>query len=180
MTAERAKYERVWEFPQYRHQAPGEALVDDAIQALGMQPGDTVIDFGCGTGRPAQRLQERGLSVTGVDFAANCLDTAVSIPFVRADLTDLPSMAADWGYCTDVMEHLPPEQVAGVLANIRASVRRGVYFQIATRPDVMGKLIGETLHLTVQKPDWWQEVLEQHWSAVEITEGAGWIQAIAR
>jgi hypothetical protein len=43
---ERTKYERIWDFPQYRKNSPGERLVDDAIERMGMKSG-TVIDFGC-------------------------------------------------------------------------------------------------------------------------------------
>lgn len=178
--AERSKYERIWTHPEYRRQAPGEGLVDGAIKALGMVPGESVIDFGCGTGRPAQRLRMAGLEVTGIDFAFNCLDPDVSIPFVVANLWSLPRLSADWGYCTDVMEHIPPDRVDDVLRNIRASVRKGVYFQIATRADVMGKLVGEKLHLTVEPTTWWSDALARYWDEVETIEGTGWMQAIVR
>jgi len=175
--SERTKYERMWQHDQYRRQAPGESLVKDAINALGMQTGDTVIDFGCGTGRPAVRLQQAGLDVIGVDFADNCLDPDVAIPFRRECLWDMPAIKADWGFCTDVMEHIPRERVLQTLASIRRCTRKGVFFQIATRPDNCGKLIGETLHLTVKPPHWWHTCLRIYWDPVDLSENRAGIQA---
>ena len=179
--SERAKYERMWQHDQYRRKAPGESLVEDAINALGMQSGDSVIDFGCGTGRPAAKLQQRGMAVAGADFADNCLDPGVSIPFYRACLWELPQdLSADFGFCTDVMEHIPAYYVCNVLAEIKRTTRRGCYFQIATRPDVMGKLIGETLHMTVHDAERWRSQLAQHWDSVDAQEGKGWMKATVR
>jgi hypothetical protein len=43
-----------------------------------------------------------------------------------------------------------------VLSNLRKSTRRLAFFSIAVIKDVFGpQLIGEALHLTVQKPEWW-------------------------
>lgn len=47
------------------------------IDALELQPGQSVLDLGCGPGLYALRLAERGLSVTGVDFSQNSIDYAV-------------------------------------------------------------------------------------------------------
>ena len=46
------------------------------ISALGLRPGDLVFDQGCGTGRLALPLLERGLEVFGVDAAAPYVDRA--------------------------------------------------------------------------------------------------------
>lgn len=70
--------------------------------------------------------------------------------------------------CTDVMEHIPPEDVETVLRNIVTSCRH-CFFQISCVPDHMGELIGEQLHLTVQPYAWWLEQFQKigclvHWS----------------
>lgn len=176
---EQAKYEKVWTHAEYRQDAPGEKLVDDAIAKLGMQSGQSVIDFGCGTGRAANALQSRGLKVTAVDHAANCLDKGMQLDFIQASLWSPLELAADYGYCTDVMEHIPSEFVHSVLENIRRCTQ-AAYFQIATRPDVMGKLVGEKLHLTVQGMDWWRDTLLTHWDDVEVSESNGSFVAVCR
>lgn len=165
MNPEQQKYERLWrDHAAYRTVAPGEHLADVFIGLAKPQPHHTVIDFGCGTGRGAARIAERTkATVLGVDFVEGCLDEAVrgQFEFRQHDLTQpllLPEIA-DYGYCTDVMEHIPPEDVEAVVANIVSSARR-VFFCISTVEDRMGALIGEPLHLTVQPPSWWQSLLE--------------------
>lgn len=61
----------------------------------------------------------------------------------------------DYGFCADVLEHIPPEQVDGVLAGIAKRIETSAFFKISTLPDSCGKLIGETLHMTVRPVGWW-------------------------
>ena len=168
---EQEKYEEIWKHDVYRKLAPGELMVDDALVALGMAPGDSVIDFGCGTGRAAQKLKTLGYKVTGVDFAANCLDVGVDIDFKQACLWQLPDIKADWGYCTDVMEHIPTEKVLDVVKGIAERSEKGVYFNIATRDDALGGRIGRKLHMTVMPAQAWLEVLTLFWGDISIKEG---------
>jgi len=173
-TREQEKYEAMWSESKYRKEAPGEQIAPAAILALGMEAGDSVIDFGCGTGRGAARLQNAGMHVTAVDFARNCLDEGVSVPFVYACLWDLPEgLAADWGYCTDVMEHIPPEKSARVVAGIAKRCRRGAYFQIATGDDNLGVLIGRKLHMTVMPAESWLLLMQRFWDEVSWQELEG-------
>jgi len=168
---ERSKYERMWDIDRYRKNAPGERLVEDAIRRMKAKEG-FVIDFGCGTGRAAQAFKDRGFGVAGIDIAENCLDEGIEVPLFVQTLWEPFGLSGDYGFCTDVMEHIPPEKVGAVLSNIAASVDK-CYFQIATFHDGMGKLIGETLHLTVKSAPWWREKLEEHfeWVATNQTNG---------
>lgn len=162
---ERVKYKRMWKFDQYRKYAPGESLVADAIERLQMRDGGSVIDFGIGTGRAAQKFKEQGFFVIGIDIAENCLDDDVDIPLIVRPLWETSLRWAHYGFCTDVMEHIPTERVDDVLENISTSVGK-CYFQIATFPDALGKLIDDTLHLTIRDIDWWHEVLSRHFARV--------------
>lgn len=182
---ERAKYQRMWEIPNYRESAPGEGAALTFLQQARMPADSEVIDFGCGTGRGALMLALFGAAkVRMLDFADNCLDPEVRaatltqperISFNIADLTHpkgLPWHAA-YGYCTDVMEHIPPQDVKRVLTNILASAEH-VFFQISCVDDVMGALIGAPLHLTVKPAAWWIEQLTAlgaviHWSQSDDT-----------
>ena len=164
MNQEQGKYERVWEYGEYRKYAPGSMLVADFIKHTGVKRSHTVIDFGAGTGRGAYEIIRRtGCQVTMLDFAANCLDSAVRqtsinhisrFKFIQHDLMNPSPVTADFGYCTDVMEHIPPEHVDTVLGNI-LSAAKDVFFQISLQDDAFGKLIGEKLHLTVHPLLWW-------------------------
>lgn len=169
---EQAKYQRLWaEHAAYRHAAPGEALSSLFLSMAEIKPHHTVVDFGCGTGRGAYAIAARtGAKVTALDFAEESLDEAVrlaidvgdiNLTFQQRDLTQPLRFErpADYGYCTDVLEHIPPEDVEVVLANIVSSARR-VFLCISMVPDRMGVLIGEDLHLTVRPAEWWRELLE--------------------
>lgn len=165
---EKAKYEKMWEVDRYRKDAPGEDHVERARKYF---LGQKVIDFGCGTGRAAQKLQDLHYHVTGIDHASNCRDQGTTFKFIEACLWELPiSLHCDWGFCTDVMEHIPTEKVMDVLKEINSACRDGVYFNIATSPDVMGSIIGQRLHLTVMAKEEWQKALKAFWADVSMID----------
>jgi 2-polyprenyl-3-methyl-5-hydroxy-6-metoxy-1,4-benzoquinol methylase len=152
---EREKYQRLWMDPNYRRWSPGEDQVAKFIEVA--KPEGLVVDFGCGTGRAALSMVERGLSVLLVDFTDNCRDRAAMIlPFIQWDLTEPLPVAGKYGFCADVMEHIPTDVVPTVIRNIMAAGKR-VFFQISTVPDQFGATIGQKLHLTVKPHDWWQD-----------------------
>lgn len=166
------KYMEMWEHPDYRRYAPGVDHVTAAVEKLGMMPDDMVADFGCGTGRAAALMRNRGMMVVGIDIARNALEE--SIHFIRSILWDeaLPVLLSStfkpkWGFCTDVMEHIPPDKVENVLFNIAASCTHGAYFAIDDHVDEMGALIGKPLHLTRRPPQWWEEALSRYFASVE-------------
>jgi len=157
----------MWGIPGYRSHSPGEKALPAMLGLL--RPGSSIADFGCGTGRAAQRLKAHGFAVTGIDFADNCLDPGVDILFMKCCLWEIPSDALfDFGYCTDVMEHIPPSKVHATLKRIADSTRYGCFFQIATFKDRFGDQIGERLHLSVQSAQTWAEALHKHWPHVQI------------
>lgn len=159
------KYTAMWERREYRDLAPGVEHVWAAVDRLGIRPGDSLLDFGCGTGRATQKLRMFGVLASGIDIAPNALET--DIPFHQACLWELPSdLGQDWGLCCDVMEHIPNEKVSDVLAGIARNVTRGAYFLIDHVPDEMGILIGQPLHLTVRPAAWWKEQLQNHFGTV--------------
>lgn len=160
MNPEREKYQKLWgEHPSYRNAAPGELFADHFLKLANPGKADLVYDFGCGTGRGAAKIAERVRRVVGFDFTDNCLDEKVRgrFDFRQHDLTKPIEMfrpRADYGYCTDVLEHIPTQDVPVVLGNI-FNAARTVYLNISTVEDHCGALIGETLHLTVKPLNWW-------------------------
>lgn len=151
---EREKYQFLWAGADYREVAPGEHVVETFLRVA--EPDGLVVDFGCGTGRPALRIAEAGRDVVLLDFCDNSRDKeAVGLPFIRHDLTKPAPVKGTVGFCTDVMEHIPTEDVDRVLANILDATPRA-FFQIATVPDTFGATIGQPLHLTVRDHDWWR------------------------
>lgn len=133
-----------------------------------MQSGESLTDFGAGTGRATAWFAAQGLDVLAVDFVPEALET--DVPFREACLWQMGRKvrSADLGYCCDVMEHIPRDRIDAVLAGIAKRTRRGCFFNIATRPDVCGRLIGETLHLTVEPAAWWRARLAEHWADLQV------------
>jgi SAM-dependent methyltransferase len=52
--------------------------VDFLVPALGLEPGMRVLDVGCGPGRHAYALAERGISVHGIDVSQRFIDIAAA------------------------------------------------------------------------------------------------------
>ena len=154
---ERQKYQRVWMHDAYRAVSPGYIEKRRAWDALGCKSGETLNDYGAGPGRATAWFRDAGMDALAIDIADNALET--DVPFIRACLWEMqspPVPVADYGYCCDVMEHIPTDHVAEVFAGIAANTEKAAYFRIATRPDKMGpRLLGEPLHLTVRDGDWW-------------------------
>lgn len=159
-TREAEKYRQIWAIPGYRNHSPGELLVDEAMSHF--QPKGKVIDFGCGSGRALKKFSELGYETLGVDITPTCIDAELNIPLCISPLWNMPDLEGDFGFCTDVLEHLPTEHLDESLFNIKKSVNR-VYFQISTVPDKFGNAIGDILHLTVKPMDWWLDKLSHYW-----------------
>lgn len=69
--------------------------VDFLVEELSLQPGDSILDIGCGTGRHSIQLAKRGYSVTGLDLSSEMLSRAkdaarsagVSVNWIHSDAT---------------------------------------------------------------------------------------------
>jgi SAM-dependent methyltransferase len=72
-----------------------EQEVDFLVDVLALTPGDRVLDVGCGPGRHARALAERGMQVLGVDVSERFVELAnrdapTTATFQRADARHLP------------------------------------------------------------------------------------------
>ena len=87
-------------YPGLRARPVAERDAAFVCAALSLEPGDRVLDLGCGTGRHAVALAERGLTVTGLDLSpallAHARETAaergVEVTWLERDMRDLDDL----------------------------------------------------------------------------------------
>lgn len=173
LTHEQKKYEQMWEVESYRRNSPGLEYCDRAIELMKIQVGDSLVDIGCGSGKVSAVFLSKGINVAGIDIAYNCLDQNINIPLKTGCLWSEKFMSTvglyDYGFCCDVMEHIPTNKVDNVLGLISKIVSKSTFFNISLTPDSCGKLIGEPLHLTVKPREWWKAKLEKNFIVKELT-----------
>ena len=154
---ETAKYEEIWQIEDYREaDSPGLFNVSRFCEILDPKVGESLIDVGCGSGKAGIAFEQCGLNVYWTDIVDTALDPLVPRKkFIKRPLWwSWGQSYFDYGFCCDVMEHIPPEYTMLCLDRIVSHC--GIsYFQIALREDKFGQMIGEPLHLTVRPFEWW-------------------------
>lgn len=162
------KYRRIWQHEQYHDHSPGGTMCDyllDEVFGVEFVHDHSYIDFGCGNMDLIGRLIERGAKperVMGVDHVEPS-NIPEGVTFMHGSLWGHDPMVEAWGtygFCTDVMEHLP-EQFTMVALDYMLKGCQELALSIAFTPDNMGALIGEPLHLTVRPFDWWRDSLAE-------------------
>lgn len=103
------------------------------VDALGLEPGMRVLDVGCGPGRHAHALAERGIAVHGIDISQRFVDLAregapTLATFERADAR---ALAFDGGFdaaislCQGAFGLVGPGADEDVLAGMARALRLG-------------------------------------------------------
>jgi 2-polyprenyl-3-methyl-5-hydroxy-6-metoxy-1,4-benzoquinol methylase len=175
---EKEKYEQCWNTEGYRNHSPGEHSIKAFEEIVQPSFGSSIIDFGSGTARASLAFAQASYNVTMLDITEQSMDDEVrasektmeNLTFRECNLWDRREMsqyAADFGYCCDVMEHIPPEYTMLVLANIMDNVKEGAFFYICLVPDAFGAIVGKPLHLTVQPYQWWLKKLQEFGDVVD-------------
>lgn len=106
----------------------------------------TILDYGCGQSRLVDWLAKLN------DATAYRYDPAIP------DYATLPLRQADLVLNTDVLEHIPKDEVDTFIRHI-STISSRVYFNISTVPATQTLPNGMNAHCTVQPADWWQERL---------------------
>ena len=162
--SERLKYQQAWKIPQYANHSPGEEITDLFVEMC--SPAGDAIDLGAGSGKGALALEKLGLEVTMLDLTFDGLIGGNHLRKIGAPLWGKWLGAWEWGYCTDVMEHIPPEYTMLTLDRIMSHCEQA-FFHICLIPDGFGKVIGQPLHLTVMPFEWWRDRLGEFGTVVE-------------
>jgi hypothetical protein len=121
------------------------AMYTQISDLMGRTKSDTLLDYGCGKGEMARHLP------------ATCYDPCV------AQFSSRPT-AHDLVACCDVLEHIEPNLLDNVLADIASLTNKAVYLVISTRLAVKVLADGRNAHLIVKGKDWWSEQLGKHFA----------------
>jgi hypothetical protein len=142
----------------------GHSHAPEILQFLEQIGGRTVLDYGCGRATLAKALPN--------------IKTFEYDPGVPGK-HHLPKLA-DLVVATDVLEHVEPQLLDGVLRHIYLLARRGAYLVIATRPARELLPDGRNAHLIIESSEWWVDQLKKYgWNIVRTEQRKGfcvWLQ----
>ncbi len=106
----------------------------------------SLLDYGCGQGQQYDRYE---------------LHKWWGVPCPRLYDPAVPRFAArpqgtyDGVICSDVLEHVPEDELNGVLADCFGVARSFVFFSICCRPARKSLPNGLNCHVTIETPAWW-------------------------
>lgn len=146
-----------WYYGQYRPCYPT-SLFDYLVEGCGLRSGDRIIDVGCGTGRLAIPLAERGYQLLAIDSSNEMLNVARAIA--------APSQACSnisWMCC-------PAEELVSVVDKPVRLVIFGKSFHLTNRPHVL-RLCNQVIEPQgcvavvsggwISQRPWWLKILEK-------------------
>ncbi|MFQ5472217.1 MAG: class I SAM-dependent methyltransferase [Dehalococcoidia bacterium] len=139
---------------------PHEPLIDFAMK----HAGKSVVDIGCGSGTYAERLQQLGKSVVGLEADGDSIQeaTARGLEVTHGDATSLPfeDNQFDSALLFEVLEHIP--NFTAVVREALRVTRRNV---LVTVPNV-----GEYEHLMRYGITYWHLVTIDHVNFFELDD----------
>lgn len=157
---ERAKYTAAWSRDQYREVSPGAAMVPMFQRMARPQLGACIIDIGAGAGAGSRALKDAGFNISAFDL----VDSGWQHEDIELRTGVLWNGChyhhADFGYCCDVMEHLPTQFVGLAVQRMLEAADR-LFLSISFQQDVHGDALRDRLHLTVKPFAWWRDTLAE-------------------
>lgn len=117
----------------------------------------SVLDYGCGKSTLAAVLSEKGHTVAEYDPAIPGKDT--------------PPEPSELVICGDVLEHIEPEYLDSVLAELKRLTKRKLIAVIDMAPASKTLPDGRNAHLIIEDAKWWGEKLTKIFDVLEWRAG---------
>ena len=132
----------------------GRKYVDEVRRLARRFRARSILDYGCGKKDLWKALHS--------EFDIRNFDPA--IPGL-----DIQPEPADFVACIDVLEHVEPEYLTIVLADLQRLTLRGGFFTIATRPAQKQLADGTNPHRIIEGSEWWRVQLTRYFEIESVT-----------
>lgn len=114
----------------------------------------SILDYGCGQSNLIQKLDING------DTRLYRYDPSIN------EISDPPDQKMDLIINTDVLEHIPENDINDILEHIR-DLSENVFFSISTVPAAQILPSGENAHCTVYPKEWWENRIREYFPYIE-------------
>lgn len=118
-----------------------------AAGIAGLEGCKSILDYGCGKGTIGKSFREAGFHIVR--------DYDPAIPG-----KDRKAVPSDLVVCVDVMEHIEPECLAAVMADLVRVTQKILFVAISTIPSKRTMSDGRNTHLIVKDNAWWRALFE--------------------
>lgn len=147
---------------------------DNLLKMINYFKADSVLDYGCGKGVMGKKFRE---DQAAPDFPFKDVKFYEYDPGIPEKMHD--QSRADIVICIDVIEHIEPDFLDTVLADIERRMLKAAFLLISCVPAVHRLPDGRNAHLIIEHPTWWLAKLEEHfdvfmqeyWSAANLPSG---------
>jgi predicted SAM-dependent methyltransferase len=114
-----------------------------------------VLDIGCAHGFIVKRLNDLGIPAYGIDVSKYAVDNKAHQNVIEGDILDIPFKTGyfDFVYSSDVLEHIPEDQVGDAIFEMVRVSKRGL-IEITYEKTPMD--IDDT-HVTMKPYEWWRD-----------------------
>lgn len=128
----------------------------DVAILIGQHKVKSILDFGCGRG-DAYFVPNEIHKTWGVDRP-----TLYDPAFQSHDTMPMQGHRFDAVICSDVLEHIPEDQVDALIATLFGYAHKVVWGSVCCRPAKKTFPDGSNLHVTVKPMTWWKERFAAH------------------
>jgi ubiquinone/menaquinone biosynthesis C-methylase UbiE len=129
------------------------------LKVANIQPGDRVIDIGCGRGEVVFQAAKAGAKAVGIDYAESAIHLAQSVRLqndasiqalteftcTNAEKLEFPDNSFNKAFFLDVIEHVATDELLRILKEIHRILEPGGILIIHSTPNVLSRTYGYRL-----------------------------------
>lgn len=162
------KYSWLYANKNYANYKDSIGLPSKLVKEYSIDKNSICIDLGCGRGT----LSRYFTNYTGVDVSEYIIKENIKNnkgKYIHSSLDKLEQISDsyDVAICSDVLEHIPPDNINVVIKSISELKCKCFYFSISTRPSKILSKGGENLHLTVLDKEEWNAIMSKCFTILE-------------